>query len=140
MIPYDDLVVALSAWRVRKGLPGTPGASGAVGSAAAPRPVAVQPSGPRTAPPGAPPPARAPAVVVAHDTSDDSLDVDDAALLDDEAHDTGEPAGNYAMAFEHEPGEATAIGVPPPPRASEGGINTGDDASDAPGAANKPRW
>lgn len=119
MIPYDDLVAALSAWRARQGLPvSTLGGSGAA-------PVAVPPapgSGPRTAPPAAPspraappaaPPARAKPTTVPPPLApaDDALDVD-AAMLE-EAH--YEPEGDdFAMAFnKDELAESTAIGTAP---------------------------
>jgi hypothetical protein len=54
MIPYDDLVVALAAWRQRQGLPVTTALGAAVASRAA-APVAPAPRAasltPRTAPP-----------------------------------------------------------------------------------------
>ena len=132
MIPYDDLVVALAAWRARQGLPGTQLVGGLTPPAAAARSVhrATPASGsapigaPRTAPPGAPPGrgfvggvATPPPLAAAPDTTDDSLDVDDAALLEEASYDP----------HAYPRGESTAIGVPPPPRTADGGRDAGPD-------------
>jgi len=106
MIPYDDLVAALSNWRARQGLPvSTLGKQPSGGT-----PVATAPapgSGPRTAPPSAPPARTA----AAHD---DIHEVDDAAMLDEGAY---ENEGNdFAMAFgggQENESEATSIGGAP---------------------------
>jgi hypothetical protein len=132
MIPYDDLVAALSSWRARQGLPVSTmgGASAAPKPApkAAPQAAAVVPdSGPRSVPPKAPPPAaprtKQPSVPP---PLADAEEVD-AAMLD-EAHYENE-GDDFAMSFgsagagagagagggdeggEHE--GATAIGGPP---------------------------
>ena len=85
MIPYDDLVAALSNWRAKQGLPGgalaaTPAPTATSGSGPASK------SGPKSAPPGAPPKAVAAAPVA------DAYDVDDAALLEEASYDSGDDA------------------------------------------------
>src|SRR5579862_3684901 len=109
MIPYDDLVAALQSWRARKGLPVS--ASAVI---AAPVAVAATPgSGPRSAPPAAPrtnPPAppRAPLPLAA---PEDSLDVEDAALIDEQAYET--EGDDFALAFDKNSAEPTQIGDGP---------------------------
>ncbi|HEY4241643.1 MAG TPA: hypothetical protein VGM88_17600 [Kofleriaceae bacterium] len=119
MIPYEDLVNALTAWRARKGLP----VAQTSNAWQAPPPVVVAAPppppapAPRTAPPAAPPPkAAAPLVPPPLDRpSDDSLDVDEAALLE-ESHYENE-GDDFAMAFAGDApphdGESTAIGGAP---------------------------
>lgn len=110
MIPYDDLVAALAAWRARQGLP--------VAQQAA---AAPPPSRGRAAPAGHPAPATAarpgaaraaaPAAQVA------SGDFDDGALVEDASYDSSD---DYVMQLGGEAGESTAIGSapePPPPPA-----------------------
>jgi hypothetical protein len=100
MIPYEDLVAALTNWRARQGLP--------VQGGGAP-PIAATPS-PRTAPPAAAPGA---APAPAYDPyAADALDVDSDALLEEEQYDN--EGADYAMGFggQHTD-EATAIGNPP---------------------------
>jgi hypothetical protein len=81
MIPYDDLVAALSAWRARQGLPVTmSGAEPAAPVAAAPAPG----SGPRSAAPRGTPPG-APQSRAASPTAD--AEEVDAALLDEDGAD-----------------------------------------------------
>jgi hypothetical protein len=124
MIPYDDLVSALTAWRARQGLPVAQVVAAPAPAAAAPAPApAPAPAKPaaRTAPPGAPPgraaapPKSAPmkAAVV-----EDSLDVDDAAFLEEASSD----GGDFAMSFDTpaaQTGESAAPGRAP------GGTNRG---------------
>lgn len=101
MIPYDDLVIALTTWRARQGLP-VGQLSGALtpppGMVAAPvvhagsGAVAGWGSG-RTAPPqrtsGSRPNVPPPGPLHPHDVAhDEALDVDDAALIE-EHHDLG---------------------------------------------------
>jgi hypothetical protein len=109
MIPYDDLVAALSNWRARQGLPvSTLGKQPSGGT-----PVAAPPapgSGPRTAPPSAPPRAPSPPPMQAQD---DVQEVDDAAMLDEGSY---ENEGNdFAMAFgkDEHGDDATSIGGAP---------------------------
>jgi hypothetical protein len=99
MIPYDDLVVALAAWRARQGLP------------VAQLPVATRAPAPRNAPPAAPPrAASAPAVIHAGPAS--AEDFDEGALIEEHPYDAGDdyvlPLGGAEPA-----GEATAIGAAP---------------------------
>ena len=112
MIPYDDLVTALSNWRARQGLPvstlgkqpsgGTPVAAQSPGSGPTPG------SGPRTAPPSAPPRGAAPPPLA---VGDDVQEVDDAAMLDEGAYEN--EGDDFAMKFGGGDGEATSIGGAP---------------------------
>jgi hypothetical protein len=129
MIPYDDLVAALASWRSRQGLPTGLIAGGASpgqappGAAAAPGTAAGR-SGPTAAPPGAAaapgssraaPGAARPAAVVIDATHEDSLDVDEAALLEESSFDS-----DFGVTFDAgEVGESTAIGVAPSPRSAD---------------------
>src|SRR5258708_26523261 len=113
MIPYDDLVAALQAWRARKGLPV---AASHTGSAPVPVSGATPGSGPRTGPPAPPrtnPPAppRSPMPLAA---PEDSLEVDDAAMIDESAYEN--EGDDFAMAFGKNGGqehESTEIGGAP---------------------------
>jgi hypothetical protein len=115
MIPYDDLVVALTAWRARQGLPVTPSSGvpqprAQVMTPTVPRAAVPSPTAQRAVPPSAPPrgmPLPAPPA------SDD--DLDDAALVEDAAYD---PAGDDYVVALGDPGvettgEPTAIGGTP---------------------------
>ena len=116
MIPYDDLVAALSAWRARQGLPvSTMGAPASEPHAA---PIAAAPSpgsGPRTAPPrSAPPvaPPRSKPVSVPPPLAQPEADEEiDAAMLDEAAYEN--EGGDFAMSFGNDGDGATAIGAPP---------------------------
>jgi len=110
MIPYDDLVAALAAWRTRQGLP--------VGQSAASAP----PSRGRAAPgsPSARAPAARPTTARGAGVSAQvaSADFDDAALVEDASYDTGE---DYVMQLgAAERVEATAIGAAPEPPPTRG--------------------
>ena len=111
MIPYDDLVAALSAWRARQGLPVVAVAAVAPARPAAP-PGAVDrmAAAPRTAPPNAPPRAATPAPI-----ADDDFGAD--ALVEDSAYDVA--GEDYVMTLGSgiivESAESTAIGGPPEP-------------------------
>src|SRR5688572_16732441 len=129
MIPYDDLVAALTTWRARQGLPvaggvapmpstgsgptASPG-SGPISASPGSGPTAKPGSGPnRGAPPMAPPPGKSgghgmyqPPPLAQPDTADDSLDVDDEALLE-EAHYENE-GDDFAMNFGGAPVEQDA--------------------------------
>jgi len=114
MIPYDDLVAALSAWRARQGLPVSTMAASSSGPT--PTPMAKAPSGPKTPPPGPPPgpPVRSKATSVppplAH-PEQDAFEVEDAALIDESSY---ENEGNdFAMRFGGDGDNATAISGPP---------------------------
>src|SRR5271170_3256371 len=120
MIPYDDLVAALSAWRARQGLP----VSTMGGTSAAPQPAAPAPgSGPRTAPPTrartAPPvaPPRSKQPSVPPPLAQPDAEEVDAAMLDDAHY---EPEGSdFALSFggQADAGDgATAVGSEPPQR------------------------
>src|SRR5689334_8690330 len=131
MIPYDDLVAALNNWRARQGLPVATGPSmSGSGPSAAPSMMSTPASGPtansgpaRTAPPNAPPrtggyqppPLATPEPETMPETMEDSLDVDDAALLEEAAYDN--EGGDFAVGFgggavEHD-AESTTMGHAP---------------------------
>ena len=131
MIPYEELVIALQTWRAKQGLP-----VGQLSGALTPPPMVVAPpplrAGPPVKPPkmgstgpqqaflgnvATPPPLAAP---------EDSLDVDDASLIE-EAHYESEGddfamnfAGFSSRSFLHElqqslisrPATTTSLGVP----------------------------
>jgi hypothetical protein len=100
MIPYEDLVVALQAWRVKQGLPVgmmseviTP----PMRAAAAPPVRAAPPAPPpaRPGPPGPPPKSPTPPPLAPPDSIDES--VDEASLLE-ETHYENEGA-DFALSF-----------------------------------------
>jgi hypothetical protein len=110
MIPYDDLVAALAAWRTRQGLP-------VARQAAAAPPLSSSSSASRgRGAPAAPAPAARPgAARGAAAAPAASSDFDDAGLVEDASYDTGE---DYVMQLGGETAESTAIGSapePPPP-------------------------
>jgi hypothetical protein len=128
MIPYDDLVAALAAWRERQGLPVSTigGATIAPAPPTAPVARATPPAPPR--PPAPPPRAPVPPPLAAPD----ALEVEDAALLADEHYEN--EGADFAMSFggdhEHQ-AEPTAIsGEPQRPSDPFGGRT---DPSPAPG-------
>jgi hypothetical protein len=103
MIPYDELVVALTAWRARQGLPI---AQSAAAAAAAPPPRG------RAVPPARPAPSRAVA-----QTPADASELDAGALIEDASYDAGEDYVMQLGSVEHAV-EPTAIsGAPEPPAA-----------------------
>jgi hypothetical protein len=132
MIPYDDLVVALTTWRARQGLPvgqlsaqltPPPVQSTSAQYAAVSAPVATKPGSGGTRP--APPPprgntgARAAVPPPLESPTEDSLDVDDAALLDEENESdfhvrfpAGDASRDTMASMEHE-SESTSIGSAP---------------------------
>ncbi len=142
MIPYEDLVIALQTWRAKQGLP-----VAQLSGALTPPPMV---SVPMTSPPGPPPPKGFLGNVATPPPLDapleDSLDVDDAALLE-ETHYENE-GNDFAMAFSGAPpvadaGEqedSTAIGHQPPPlgRPSEATLDDDGGTEVAP-PAGKPR-
>ena len=118
MIPYEELVVALQTWRARQGLPVTQLSGSLTPPPPAPARTAAPPP-PKSAPPAPPKAAAPPPLAPPHE---DSLDVEDAALLDDSHYE--EPgADNFTMKFgedvEADP-EATNIQGDPAARASDG--------------------
>ena len=105
MIPYDDLVAALSAWRARQGLPVSAlGGKQGSGPTAAPTPGSgptAKPGSGRTKAPSIPPPLEM------HDE-----EVGDAEMLEEHYENEG---SDFAMPFNAggDGGEATSIGGAP---------------------------
>jgi len=103
MIPYDDLVVALAAWRARQGLPV---AQLTAAQAARSRAAAAPAPAPAPVPAARVTPARPAAAQVPA-----ASDFDDGALVED-GYDSGE---DYVMQLGDSTAEPTAIsGVPEP--------------------------
>ena len=118
MIPYEELVAALTNWRAKQGLPvsAISGAAPGSGPTAAmdSGPVAKPGSGPTRGTPPGPPPGRGGYQPPPLETADDSLDVDDAALLE-EAHYENE-GNDFAMSFGgavEKDDESTTLGTAP---------------------------
>jgi hypothetical protein len=105
MIPYDDLVAALAAWRARQGLP-----TGHIAApVAAPAPAAAPKQAADKRPASQPGRATSPAAVIGESTGETSIDVDEAALL--------EESSDFAMSFDSGgAGEATPPRGTPAPR------------------------
>jgi hypothetical protein len=101
MIPYDDLVVALTAWRARQGLPVARPARVAAITPTAPV-VPARPAAPRPAPPA---------------ISPELGDFEDGALVEDSSYDAGEDYVMQLGAVEHQV-EPTAISGTPEPAPS----------------------
>ena len=95
MIPYDDLVAALQAWRARQGLPV---AASHAGSAPVPAATAPQPgSGPKPTVPRSNPPQPPGRQMPLAAPVDDS-DVEDAGeLIDEQAYEN--EGDDFALAF-----------------------------------------
>ena len=144
MIPYDDLVAALTSWRARQGLPistvgGVPG-SGPIPDAGSSGPImtgsgpVMTGSGPqRATPPMAPPKGGyQPPPLASPDTADDSLDVDDEALLEEAQYENegNDFAMNFGGAVEKDE-ESTTLGHAPE-RDSFGGETDFDPKSKKP--------
>ncbi|HEX3480973.1 MAG TPA: hypothetical protein VHT91_38415 [Kofleriaceae bacterium] len=114
MIPYDELVAALAAWRTRQGLP-------VAQQATAAPPVSSSSSSSASRGRGAPaapaPAARPVAARVAAAPPAASSDFDDAALVEDASYDSGE---DYVMQLGGETAESTAIGSAPEPPPTRG--------------------
>jgi hypothetical protein len=119
MIPYDDLVAALSAWRARQGLPVS-----TMGAPVAATPTAPEPyTAPRSTPPAAPSrgkPSARPA------TAPHEAEEVDAAILDDASL---EPeSADYALSFGDGADGATAVGgTPSKDKTPARGGRRGDD-------------
>ncbi len=134
MIPYEDLVIALQTWRAKQGLP-VGQLSGALMPPAALTATSMAPSGPPAPPPkqaflgnvAMPPPLAAP--------NDDSLDVDDAALIEEAHYET--EGDDFAMNFagqQHLSDDATAIGRSPTPPPSDHLLDDGSEVAPPGGA------
>jgi hypothetical protein len=128
MIPYDDLVAALQAWRARQGLPV------AEGAALPPRiAAAAPPPPPRTNPPAAPParkPTPMPMPLAAPDETHDEAaeaEIEEHAMIE-ESHYENE-GDDFALSFAADghnghvsgieevaaDGSETMVGHEPPP-------------------------
>ena len=130
MIPYDDLVAALTSWRARQGLP-VQGGAPPISAVPAPITPATAASSVSTGTKQGPPaPPRSPAAPSkgsggfdAYADSHDALDVDDAALLDESSYEN--EGSDFAMPFNAagDGAEATSIGGAPerPTEADMGG-------------------
>ncbi len=138
MIAYDELVAALTAWRAKQGLPiATTGAAPGSGPTYTPGapgsgPVAKPGSGPTRSAPPAPPKGGYQPPPLADVTADDSLDVDDSALLEEAQYDN--EGGDFAMSFGgavERDEESTTLGQPPE-RDSFGGETALDPKSRKP--------
>ena len=118
MIAYEELVVALQTWRARQGLPVTQ-LSGAL---TPPPPAPAKPPAPPAKPPA--PPAKVAAPPPLAPPPEDSLDVEDAALLDEGQYgEPAEPGENFTLKFDHNieaDSESTNIQGEPATRASDG--------------------
>jgi len=91
MIPYDDLVAALAAWRERQGLP--------VSTLAPPsRPTPVTAPAPRQPPPAPPAPPRTSAPRAVVDTPSEPLEVADDALVSEDHYDN--EGSDFALTFD----------------------------------------
>jgi len=118
MIPYDDLVAALTSWRARQGLPVSSLVPTTPDSGPTPTPMTgsgpTPGSGPRTAPPAPPKGGYQPPPLASPDTADDSLDVDDEALLEEAHYET--EGNDFAMNFGgqvEKDDESTTLGQAP---------------------------
>lgn len=131
MIPYDDLVAALQAWRARQGLPVN--AIGGQGSGPTPQPAsgphAQSGSGPnakpgsgpnRGAPPSPPPSSSRPGMPIA---AVEELEVADE-ILDEEAYEA--EGGDFAVGF----GGAAPAPDAAPERPTEMDMGHRDDKDD----------
>jgi len=132
MIPYDDLVAALSAWRARQGLPvSTLGGAGSGGTAqpgsgptpspgsgphgyasggSGPQGYAQGGSGPTRGAPPQPPRAKQPSVPP---PLQQEMDVEDAEMLEEQYENEGD---DFAMSFgakNADADDATSIGGAP---------------------------
>jgi hypothetical protein len=150
MIPYDDLVAALNNWRARQGLPVATGPSmtgsgpsaAPAGGAQGPSMINTPASGPaRTAPPNAPPKAGGyqPPPLATPETMEDSLDVDDAALLEEAVYDNegGDFAMNFGAPVEND-GESTQMGHAPPDASPRSGHDSFGGETDFDPKSRKP--
>ena len=132
MIPYDDLVAALSAWRARQGLPVSTLGGGAPAPGSGPHaspgsgPHGQPGSGPNRGAPPAPPGAKQPPPLA----MDDGMhEVDDAEMLEEQYENEG---SDFAMSFGSGgggDGESTEIGDAPerPTNPSGGRGGRGED-------------
>jgi hypothetical protein len=125
MIPYDDLVAALQAWRARQGLPVSAPASGSNGQVSRTTPAGGYAAQRPGTPPPAPPPApakrsttapRMPLPLQAVDTADehlDNLEVDNALIEESHYENEGD---DFAMSFggnghkNHQSSDETLVG------------------------------
>jgi hypothetical protein len=157
MIPYDDLVTALQAWRAKRGLPVAHLSGSLVPPPAPPAPAAkaavaapvAQPGSGRTAKPAgkpsAPPPPRGSQPVTQTTQSlEPATDVYGGLAARDHNHDeteieaeSAESLGvteysnedEFAQAFDNleSDGESTSVGAAPAPAPRSGGRRSNDD-------------
>ena len=130
MIPYDDLVIALAAWRANQGLPVVN--SSLTSGAPASQPI-VSHAPPRGTPP-APPGRGGFAANVANSPPHETVDIDEVALIDE----SYEEAGDFAIPFNQPELESTAIGLAPLPPHGSGGTQRGEPAEPDPITENRP--
>jgi hypothetical protein len=131
MIPYEELVIALQTWRAKQGLP-----VGQLSGALTPPPV-VAPPPMRASPPMAPPSKGSTGpqqaflgnVATPPPLGEDSLDVDESALIE-EGHLEAE-GDDFAMAFgtagapASDENESTAVGDVPDDRPTQTTLGDG---------------
>lgn len=116
MIPYDDLVAALSAWRARQGLPVSTLGGGAPAPGSGPHaspgsgPHGQPGSGPNRGAPPAPPRGKQPSVPPPLAMDDGMHEVDEAEMLEEQYDNEG---NDFAMSFGGGDGGETAIGGAP---------------------------
>ena len=103
MIPYDDLVAALQAWRARQGLPVAAPAAGS-----GPRTAQVS-APPRTNPPAPPPMAARPATPAPLPPEETHEEIEEHALVE-ESHYENE-GDDFAMSFAQDGHNGHATGV-----------------------------
>jgi hypothetical protein len=134
MIPYDDLVAALSAWRARQGLPVSTMGGGGSGANAAPGsgphgqagsgPTAKAGSGPTRSAPPAPPSGRHNAVPPPLALGDEMQEVDETALLEEQYDNEGQ---DFAMAFGNQASDDSQTAIGNAPGEGRGGRSDRDD-------------
>ncbi len=141
MIPYDDLVVALQAWRATMGLPvGQMSGSMAPPPAAAPRAASTTPGSGRSGnkPPTPPRAASQQPATVTTQSNEPATDTYDGLAADHQVeHEVGDNELNegddFAMAFSNleasDDSESTAIGSAPAPASAprSGSYRRNDD-------------
>jgi len=116
MIPYDELVIALQTWRAKQGLPVAQMSAPAMAAPGRATPPSAPPMGGFLGNVATPPPLS---------TSDEGLDVEEAALLEEASYSEGDDFVTSFGANLPDDGESTSIGSAPRP--SENTIDEDDD-------------